>query len=108
MVVQEDTVHLLAGQKRIKDECKDPDVLPKVNKVDMTGTMESIKDNLRSHCGVVRAPLAYITRKTIIVLTYGDYPAYVTHDDEMITRMLHLPPDKNRLHGEKCTISQRA
>ena len=35
MGVQEDTVHLLAGQKRLKDDYKDPDMLPKVNKADM-------------------------------------------------------------------------
>ena len=29
--VHEGTVHLLAGQKRLKDEYKDPNMLPKVN-----------------------------------------------------------------------------
>ena len=31
----------------------------------------------------------------------GDYPSYVTPDNKMITRMLHLPPDKNKLLLEK-------
>ena len=48
MGVHEDTVHLLAGQKKINREYKDPDVLPKVNKSDMAGTMEAIKEYLRS------------------------------------------------------------
>ena len=44
------------------------------------------------------APLAYIIRKTITVQIYGDYPKYAAPDNEMITMILHLPPDKNRLH----------
>ena len=43
MGVQEDTLHLLAGQKRLKEEDKDPDILPKVNKADIAGMMEFIK-----------------------------------------------------------------
>ena len=30
----------------------------------------------------------------------GDYPTYTTPDNEMIARMLHLPPDKNKLLSE--------
>ena len=41
--VQEDTVHLLAEQKRLKYEHMDLDVVSKVNKADMAGTIESIK-----------------------------------------------------------------
>ena len=62
-----DIVHLLADQKRLKDKYKDPNMLPKVIKVDMAGTMEAMEEYLRSCHGVVRAPLAYIIRKTIIV-----------------------------------------
>ena len=36
-------MHLLVGQKRLEDEYKDLDVLPKVNKDDMKVTMEFIK-----------------------------------------------------------------
>ena len=72
-------------------------MLSKVNKADMLGTMEEIEEYLRSCHGVMRAPLTYIIRKIIIVQTYGDYLRYVTHNDEMITRMLHLPLDKNKL-----------
>ena len=32
--VDKGTVHLLAGQKKLKDEYKDPDLLPKINKSD--------------------------------------------------------------------------
>ena len=96
MGVCEDTVCLLTEQKRLKDEYKDPDVLPKVKKADMAGMMESIEEYLRSHHGLIRETLAFVIRKTIIVQTYGDYPKY-----EMITRMLHLPPHKNRLHNEQ-------
>ena len=67
--------------------------------------MESIKEYLRLHDGIVRLPLAYIIRKTTIVQTYGNYPKYATPDDEMISRMLHLTPDKNRLHNEECAQS---
>ena len=66
--------------------------------------MESTVEYLRSHCGV-RAPLAYNIRKIIIVQTYGDYLMYATPDDEMITRMLHLPPDKNKLHNKQSAHS---
>ena len=67
-------MHFLAGQKRLEDEFKEPNILPKFNKTDMVGTMETIKDYLRSHHGVMRAPLANVIRKTIVVQTYGDYP----------------------------------
>ena len=99
--VDEETVCLLAGQKKLEDECKDPDMLPKINKFDMAEMMESIEEYLRSHCGVVRESLAYIISKTIIVQTYGEYPMYATPVHEMIARMLHLPPDKNKLLSEK-------
>ena len=39
-----ETVHFLADQKKLKDEYKDPDVLSKINKSDMAGMMESIKE----------------------------------------------------------------
>ena len=89
--MHEDTVHLQAGQKKLKNEYKDPDMLPKVNKSDMAGTMEAIKECLRSHLGVIKAPLAYVIRKNIKVNVYGNYLMYVTRVDEMITRMLHFP-----------------
>ena len=44
MGVHENTVYLLAGQKQLKDDYKDPDVLPKVNNANMTGTIEAIKE----------------------------------------------------------------
>ena len=48
-------MHLMTGQKKLEDEYKDPIVLPKINKSDMTGTVEAIKEYLRSHHGIVRA-----------------------------------------------------
>ena len=45
--IHDDTVHLLTGQKRLKDNYKYPDMLPKVNKAVITGTVEVIK---KSHC----------------------------------------------------------
>ena len=71
-----------------------------INKPDMAGMMESIKEHLRTHHGVVKAFLAYVIRKTIIVQTNGDYPTYATSDDEMITRILYLPSHKNKLQLE--------
>ena len=56
---------------------------------------------LRSSHGVIRAPLAYIIRKTITVHVYHDFPKYATPDNKMIARMLHLPPDKNKLHNKQ-------
>ena len=66
--VSDNTVHMSAGPKRIKEDYQHPDLLP------MTGMMEAIIEYLRSCHGVIRAPLAYVTRKNIIVQTYSDYP----------------------------------
>ena len=63
--------------------------------------MEALEEYLRSCHSVIRAPFAYIIRKTMVVQTYDDYPKYATPNDEMITRMYCLPPDKNRLHSEQ-------
>ena len=84
----------MSGQKKLKDEYKDPNLLPKNNKSDMAGIMEAFKEYLRSCHVVVRAPFVHIIRKTIIVQTYGDYFMYATPDDDMIARMLHFPSDK--------------
>ena len=56
---------LMAGQKKFDVEYKDPHVITKIKKMDIEETMESIKEYLRSHCGVIRANLAYVIRKTI-------------------------------------------
>ena len=106
--MHEDTVHLLAGQKRLEGEYKDMDMLPKINKSDMARMMEATEEYLRSCQGVMRAPLAYIIRKTILVQTYDEYPKYATPDDEMIARMLHLPPDKNKLLQEQDSQTAKA
>ena len=89
--MHEDTVCLLARKKKIKDEYKDPTVLPKINKSDMAGIMEAIEEYLRPCWGVMRAP----------VETYGDYPKYATPDSEMIARVLHLLQEKNKILWEK-------
>ena len=83
-------------------------MLTKINKSDIAGIMEAIKEYIRLCQGVVRAPLTYIIRKTIIVQTYGENPMYATPDDEMIIRMLHLPPEKYRLLSEQYAQSVRA
>ena len=98
-------MYLVASPKRLEDEYKDPDALPKVNKKDMAGTMESDKEYLRSCCDVLVVPLAYIIRETIIAQTYGNYLAYVTPSDKMVAKILHSPPGKNRLHGEQSVQS---
>ena len=51
--VHEDTVHLLSTQKKVKNEYKDPDMLPTINDSDMTGMIEAIKEHLRLYHGVV-------------------------------------------------------
>ena len=96
---------LLASQKRLENKYKDPNMLPKVNKADMADTKESMEKYLRSHHGVVRAPLAYIIRKTIMVQVYDDYSKYVSPDDKMIAMMLHQPPDKSKLHNKQSVQS---
>ena len=75
--MNKEAVHFLVGQKKLKDEYKNPNMLPKINESDMAGMMESIKEYIRACHGVIKAPLAYIMRKTITVETYGDYPMYV-------------------------------
>ena len=70
--------------------------------------METIKEYLRSCWDVVRAQLAYVIRKIILIQTYGEYHKYATPGDEMIVRMLHLPPNKNKLLQEKDAQSIKA
>ena len=98
-------MHLLVGQTRLDDKYKNPDELPKVNMADMAGMIEFIEEYLRSCHGVVRVSLAYINRKTKIFQNYGDYPRYVTLDDEMIAKILHLFPDMNKLHNKQSAQS---
>ena len=105
MGVNKDTVCLMTSQKKLKDEYKDPDMLPKIDKSDMAGTMEAIKEYLKSCRGVVSAPLAYVIWKTIKVQTYGDYPLHAIPDNEMITMMLHLPADKNKIYNKQSVQS---
>ena len=97
IIVHEDIVHLLVDHNRLEDDYKVQDVLLKINKADMKGTIEAIKEYLRSCHGVERAPLAYIIRKTIIVQSYGDYARHTTPDAKMIAKMLHMPTEKNKL-----------
>ena len=63
----------------------------------LAGTMEFTEEHLRACCDVIKAPLAYVLRKTITVQTNGDFPTYTTPDDKLIARMLHLPLNKNKL-----------
>ena len=67
----------------------------------MAGKMKAIKDYLRFHHSAVRVPLACIIIKTIVVQIYGDYPTYVTPDDKMVVRMLHLSSDKNKMQNKQ-------
>ena len=62
----------------------------------MVEMMDAFEEYLRSCCAVVRACLAYIIRKIMILQTYCDYPRYTTPYDEIIARILHLPQDKNK------------
>ena len=59
--INEDTIYLIAD----RDNYNKLDILPKVNKANMAGKMESIKEYLRSNDGNVRAPLATTVRKII-------------------------------------------
>ena len=42
------------------------------------GTIEAIKEYLRSCHSVIRAPLEYIIKKIRVLKTYGNYTKYVT------------------------------
>ena len=75
---------LMIGQKKLKDKYKDPNVLPKMNKSDMAGMMEAIKEYIRLCHGIAPSPLANAMWKTIVVQTYGGFPTYATPDDKMI------------------------
>ena len=75
--MNEDTLCLMTGQKKLNDKYKDPDILPMINKSDMAGTMEAIKEYFRSCHSVMRAPLTHVIKKTILVQTYGDYPMWL-------------------------------
>ena len=99
--MNEDIVHLMAWQKKLKDEYEESNMLPKINKSKMARTTEAMKVYVRSCQGVMRTPLAYIVRKTKIVETYGDYDKYKTTENEMIARVIHLPPDRKKLIPEK-------
>ena len=72
-------------------------MMTKFNKTDVERMIEAIKEYFASHCVVIRVLLVYVIRKTIIIQIFSDYPKYATSDDEMIARMIHLPPDKSRL-----------
>ena len=61
MGVHEDTVYLFAGQNQTNDKCKDPNVLPNINKSELAGMMEAIEEYLRSCHDIVRVPLAYVS-----------------------------------------------
>ena len=103
--VSEDTLHLTMGQKKLEDKYKDLDVLLKINKSDMAGMIEAIKEYLRSCHGVVLALSAYIIRKTITLQTYDDYPMHANSEDEIIARLLHFPSDKNKVHNKQSAQS---
>ena len=98
-------MYLQTGSKKLNDKYKYLDVLPKVNNADMVETLESIEENHRSCCGVIRTSLAYIIWKNILVQIFDDYPKYMTPDDEMIARMLQLLPDKNILQNKQSAQS---
>ena len=65
--VEEKTVCKLASQNELEVKYNDPKMLPKVNKANMTGIMEDIKEYLRSCHSVKRAHLVCVMRKTIVV-----------------------------------------
>ena len=55
--VQEQTLWQLTAQKNLKDEYEDPNTLPKIGKANMPGIIKFTEENLRLHCGVMKAPL---------------------------------------------------
>ena len=69
-------------------------MLPEVKKANTVGTMEAIENYLRLRHGVERAPLAYIVKKMMAVHPFAQI-RYITPEDEMIVRMMHLPKAEN-------------
>ena len=63
----------LVEQKRLNSKSTYPYVLLRVDKADMAGTVEAMKEYLRSCCGVKKVLLAYIIRKMVIVKMYYNY-----------------------------------
>ena len=88
-------------REKLETKYKDPVALHMVNNA--TGMIETIKQYLRSCYGVEKTPLAHIVRnmvivrKMVIVQRYGNHLQYMTPNDKMIARMLHLPKDSNRI-----------
>ena len=62
---------------------------------------KTIKEYLKSCHGVVRALLHTSLGRS----HYGDHARYATNDSKMITRMLYLSPDKNKLLVERSARS---
>ena len=94
----------MTNEKKFEDKYKDTDILQKIKKSDMSGMKEAIKEYLRSY-GVIEAPLACIIRKAITMQTCDDFLLYATSDDEMITRMLYFPSDKNKVNNKQSAQS---
>ena len=89
----EDTVSLISGQNRLKDDYKDTDMSPKVNKADIARHQR--EPQIMSWCCKSTSSINHC--KPIKVQTYDDYSKCADPDDKMITSMLHLHPDKNKL-----------
>ena len=58
----EDDISLLQRQKKLKDDCFKSLDLPKIDELDMTTTMERIKEYLQKNQGVSGMPLGCIIR----------------------------------------------
>ena len=85
MGVYDDNVCLLSEQMRYDDDYKDPFMLHRINKTDMPGMIKTIKEKLRSHQCVVKSSSSI------------NHQENHSPDNDMITRMSHLPPDENKL-----------
>ena len=99
MGVCEDKVHLQAEQ--ISSETWQGPRHAAEGQQNLHGTSDgSIKNYFRLDHDVVRSPLAYIMRITIVIQKFGDHLMNVTPNDKMIFRVLNLLPDMNKLLRE--------
>ena len=79
--VLKEMIKELAGQKKLKDEFKDPSIFPEVNETGMAGSMEAIKQYLRLCHGAKKALLVNIVKKKVVV-----HPFATVVDASLTTR----------------------
>ena len=94
--VQKSTICKPVRQKTIKDKCKGPDVLPKVNKANVVGWWQPLK-NVSDHIVVIESTLCLGHMKDHNSPDLWHLPMLCNFRRKMIVIMLHLPTVQNML-----------